>query len=352
MKEEKRIMNVFGQVDEKYIEEAAPGKKTDKKLAWVKWASIAACFTVLAAAAFPLVRNDTMTPLPNEEDAPPSSTAVADDVTPPIAISANGLHLVQLACEAPTASEISTDFIIHVNPKAYTGREENGAYVIRPVIPMSEGLTECSLKIYRIAGVTPADAADSIEESLATGYLNVGDITDSTVIDGLFLHADNGSAWDAEQVDVTITDDLMGGSYILEARYFTEATEGHGTRFADMVGTFKAVTSADAADMPAYLVELYGTISDFTPAFFTDDTSGVGDVLAQDAQIYTYGIDVMAEIGIASIDYKISGDENPTAAIVSVKHRISTEDSYNYLTIELTYSADGGWAVHFAGVEK
>jgi len=30
MKEEKRILNVLGQVDEKYIDEAAPGKKANK----------------------------------------------------------------------------------------------------------------------------------------------------------------------------------------------------------------------------------------------------------------------------------------------------------------------------------
>lgn len=48
MKEEKRILNVLGQVDEKYIDEAAPGKKANKKPAWKKWTSIAACLALVA----------------------------------------------------------------------------------------------------------------------------------------------------------------------------------------------------------------------------------------------------------------------------------------------------------------
>lgn len=48
MKEEKRILNVLGQVDEKFIAEAAPGKRANKKPAWIKWTSIAACLTLVA----------------------------------------------------------------------------------------------------------------------------------------------------------------------------------------------------------------------------------------------------------------------------------------------------------------
>lgn len=48
MKEEKRILNVLGQVDEKFIAEAAPGKRANKKPAWIKWTSIAACLALVA----------------------------------------------------------------------------------------------------------------------------------------------------------------------------------------------------------------------------------------------------------------------------------------------------------------
>ena len=48
MKEEKRILNVLSQVDEQFIAEAAPGKRANKKPAWIKWTSIAACLALVA----------------------------------------------------------------------------------------------------------------------------------------------------------------------------------------------------------------------------------------------------------------------------------------------------------------
>lgn len=352
MKKEKRILNVLGQVDEKYVAEAAPDKSGNKNPTWIKWVSIAACFAVLVAVILPFVQNDTGAPPPNKDDFPPASTQEPCPVIPPATINANGLHLVQLSYAAPVTTEFTTDFIIHVNPNVYVSREENGTYVIRPTTPTDEGIPECSLQIFRVSDATPAATAERIRTTLTESYLNVGDIGVSTVTDGLFIHADNGNTWNAEQVDVTITDDLSGGSYVLAASYFTEATEGHGVRFADMVGTFKAVTSDDTAAMPVYLAELNRTISAFAPAFFTDTISEINDIVAHDALICTYEADVMNDVSIACVDYSISGDENPMAAVVSVKHRINTEDSYNYLTIELTYNADGKWVVNFAGIEK
>jgi len=48
---EKRILTALGQVDEKYIEEAAPAKQKAKKAIWVRWAAIAAAAYVCIVAA-------------------------------------------------------------------------------------------------------------------------------------------------------------------------------------------------------------------------------------------------------------------------------------------------------------
>lgn len=45
---EKRILNILGKVDEKYIEEAAPSKRTRKSRSWVKWGALAACLCLVA----------------------------------------------------------------------------------------------------------------------------------------------------------------------------------------------------------------------------------------------------------------------------------------------------------------
>lgn len=47
MKEE-RILRALGDVDNQYIKEAEPMKKTRKMNAWRKWASVAACFALVA----------------------------------------------------------------------------------------------------------------------------------------------------------------------------------------------------------------------------------------------------------------------------------------------------------------
>lgn len=47
---------MLGQVDEKYIEEAAPGIKAHKKLNWIKWGAMAACLCiVICAVTIPLL---------------------------------------------------------------------------------------------------------------------------------------------------------------------------------------------------------------------------------------------------------------------------------------------------------
>ena len=48
---EQQILEVLGTVDEKYIEEAAPGQRSPKPLLWVRWVSLAACLCLVAGGA-------------------------------------------------------------------------------------------------------------------------------------------------------------------------------------------------------------------------------------------------------------------------------------------------------------
>lgn len=57
MNKEKRVLNILGQVDEKYIEEAVPCKQTHKKSGWIKWGAVAACLClVVCIVAIPLMQ--------------------------------------------------------------------------------------------------------------------------------------------------------------------------------------------------------------------------------------------------------------------------------------------------------
>ena len=50
---EMRILNALEQVDEKYIEDAAPLKQKSKKPVWVRWVAVAACLCLAVGIAIP-----------------------------------------------------------------------------------------------------------------------------------------------------------------------------------------------------------------------------------------------------------------------------------------------------------
>ena len=53
---EKRILNALEQVDEKYIEDAAPAKQKHKKPIWVRWVAAAACLCLVLSGLFVMTR--------------------------------------------------------------------------------------------------------------------------------------------------------------------------------------------------------------------------------------------------------------------------------------------------------
>ena len=59
---EKRILEVLGKVDEKYVEEADHARHALKSRSWVKWVSIAACLCLVAAGVFGIFRRNVSSP--------------------------------------------------------------------------------------------------------------------------------------------------------------------------------------------------------------------------------------------------------------------------------------------------
>ena len=60
---EKRILNALEQVDEKYIEEAAPAKQKSKKSVWVRWVAAAACLCLIVGGLFAITRPNETPPI-------------------------------------------------------------------------------------------------------------------------------------------------------------------------------------------------------------------------------------------------------------------------------------------------
>lgn len=257
------------------------------------------------------------------------------------------LHL----CSIQYGPQTSVGFAIYVNEEIYAVSEENGVYIIRPqnTLPAEE-FPPIDLTIAHAEGLSKAEAIEAAKETLSETYAQVSEPEE--VGEQLRLTAGDGDAWNDAHAEVACLDDGLGGSFTLTARYFTEATEGHGVRFWDMMGTFTVVYDDGSDTSPQWVGELQTAVRRLSQAIFENRLDDVGDLLSEGARVEGYGADVSGEVSVASVDYAPDNDQEPASATVSVKHRVNLEDSFNYLTLELTRGEDGRWLLTWAGIEK
>lgn len=251
-------------------------------------------------------------------------------------------HLVQLSSPEETAPA----FMIYVNQEMYAVSEDAGVFTASPVPDQPEGTPPCRMTIAHLSSVSPAQAAEDTAAELARTYASVSDIQSDSGVKGLYLSASDGTAWDDAQAEIWLVEDHRGGVFVLTSAYFTEATEGHGMRFRDMIATFQPVTEA----IPQWLTELRNTAETVSRAIFADDPAQAADCLAEGAQVEGYGRDVLAEVSVSSVDCTVDDPQSPETALVHLRFGF-LEDSYDSLTLELIRQADR-WLVTWSGVEK
>lgn len=278
---------------------------------------------------------------PNPAESPDYGIAAPLEGEPPVVLPSAPDEEFTLHLLSQGASEHaqSSAFLIYVNESIYHIAADGDGFVILPVLPASE-LPTCDLTITHRDHTTVEDEVLTQESELQAAY---GPVTRAEIpaLDGrVTLHADSGTDWDDACCDVTMIPDGADGVFVLTARYFTEATEGHGVRFADMVMSFRPISNETA--QPGWLTDLQTAANALMRELFAgEERDGLS----------AYGEDVRADLSIASVDYTIDDPEDPAHAVVSVRHRINLEDSFNYLTIEFEY-ADGQWNAVSAGIEK
>lgn len=260
--------------------------------------------------------------------------------------------LRMLSC-APQSSEKSVDFLIYINAQQFYICEDKGLYSIRSIHSLPDSFPACGLDILHLPGIAPADAMESAEEALTQHYGEIfrEDPYYSVLPDSLYLRAGNGADWDAEQAELWFADDRQGGTFVITSRYFTEAEEGMGMCFRDMVSSFRIISPSDS--IPEWMRSLQETADRLFPALFANDLSAVTDLLAEDADPDAYGEDVWSNLTIASVDYAPDSDRDPTSAVVSVKHRLNLEEgeSFSYLTMKMI-RRNGEWQLSWSGLEK
>lgn len=335
MKQE-RLFTALGGVDPALIERSG---QTRKRRAWpMAIGTLAACAAVLAAVWLPQLKQRE---LPQES----SHTLPSQTLSFTGGDGALRLHSIDYGPDQP-----GIGFAIYVNEDIYETSEEDGVYTIRPRSALPEDFPPIDLTITHLENCSKDQAMEDISKTLAETYAQVSEV--QTAADTLRCSAGDGTAWDAAQAEVLCVDTWYGGCFVLTARYFTEAAEGHGVRFQDMMNTFAVVYDYQNAGIsPSWVWELQAATDQLMKAIFSDRLEDVSALLAEDAVVDGYGKDVSGDISVAAIDYAPDDDQAPASAVVSVKYRASLEEGYDYLTMELDY-ADGQWLLRWAGIEK
>lgn len=100
-------------------------------------------------------------------------------------------------------------------------------------------LPECKIEITQVAGASPQTTAENMLADFQETSTYVSEITDSGLVNGLYMYASTGIEWNSEVTEVHLVDNQKGGVFIITVYYFMDATEGHGERVSAMIRTFE-----------------------------------------------------------------------------------------------------------------
>ena len=317
-----------------------------KRSEWMPLLFIAACFAVILFSVVSLFRSpepeSLYVPPATEATAPSSSESPTVITNQPLRLSGSDvgtLNIIQLSHIEETAS--MPDFLMYINQDDYHIAESAGTYYIYPV----SGMGAFQMTLNWQGNISLDDAAQQQTAALSSSMETVSEPEPDPLLGGILIRGSNND----KQTEVYITSDLHGGVFIFTLKFDSEDPDGHAIWFRDMMQTFEIVTDDRAA--PAWMTDLRNCVDNFTTAFLKNDFSDVQDLIAENANIGTYGANVRSETRILKTQYEVDDDTNPTSAHVSVRHKYLENDAYDYITMELKYH-DGKWQVEWALIER
>lgn len=238
MKKDK-LMNAIGEIDEKFVEEAVPAKKSHKKTYAYK---IAAAFAVVVAVAIGFSFTS------------PGAAAVEkvkgliESLFPPKDVVVNIEGESEVHTNEADGQEPSTDdkglktpgFAIYYDKEMYEMVKEDDITYIRFITDDDDDLPPREMKIEHIDS-SVKDTAKSERQQMLKEWADVSETSKIDDMDGVCLSFNNGTNWDSVCGDVYFINDGNGGCFKITVSYFVEAAEGHGSRFAQMLRTFEIV---------------------------------------------------------------------------------------------------------------
>jgi len=354
MKKNERLFLALGAAGEDLLQRSEEAGKRRRGL-WTGVLAAAACLALILTALLPrLTGGDAgVAPPPDNGPGDPPTAVVPPDRTlptdPDVSLAPQSpeavFHFLQYTGEAEVPG-----FTIYINEELYTLSEQDGRYVVRPLTPVEipgVELSPCEMWIDHRGDLSLDEAKAALPESWREHYPELSGWEDSPLTGGARLCGWNGTDWDSDYMEAFLFEDGEGGVYVLTFTCFTEAVEGHGARFTDMIRTFRPVRRG----VPAWLTELDAAAQAVTRAVLTNNPAAAQGYAAEGADLDGYGEDASPYVSVTAFHYTVDDVQAPSTAVVSVQCRTDLEESYDFLTIQMQYQ-DGQWKALWSGIEK
>lgn len=135
-----------------------------------------------------------------------------------------------------TAEKAKPGFAIYYDVDEYTMVKEGDTTYIRSNLDLPSDLPVCEIEITHLN--LPYEQAASQERAELEGQW---ELTEAAAENRITFHLLSGHYWDSPvEVRYYISDE-QGGCFRITSRYFLEAAEGHGVRFAAIADTFAVI---------------------------------------------------------------------------------------------------------------
>ena len=270
-----KLINAIGNINDEYIHEATKAPKKHnrnlQRVAAIVAILLAVMFfhTEIGVSAVEYIKNITIEIF----------ESIFPDKDIPVFYEGTTEYISHVAIgELPDTETNSSGFSMYYDEEQYELLNENGIYYIRSKHnPISreeiiknnsvllEGLEEaekeaeiqrlineneqfysslpvCEIEIVRIHETSPEIAADEYKKELAQEFNTISETEKYPDHNGVYFFVSDGNNWDSAMAYIYFIDDENGGVFRLTARFFGEASEGHGNRFRQIIDTFRVIS--------------------------------------------------------------------------------------------------------------
>jgi len=141
-----------------------------------------------------------------------------------------------------TLNEGKAGYVIYIDESMYRLETKNGYDRIVPLHQGGANIPPVYMEIRQVTDRSPETVAAEREREVKKKYpiiIQIGKVKEPVA--GYVIHGETGHQWNDEVVKYYVVSNGKGGAFIIEQRYFVEASEGHGARFDHMLRRFHIV---------------------------------------------------------------------------------------------------------------